>query len=283
MTTVADLDASKFIAVSMELTPKTLDEFQAEWAAGFEGSTTAYPSVSGDDGATLINVPTLWPSGAWQAVYSWECGIELAPYPFSGTPSHYAASIPGVSRYYSMNIGLRVAIIYHPTGADSGLTSFTGSYDAGLSVFRAKHNRSSENVELVARLIAGRQLEIAIKNSAQAAGLPIKVVVLNGTTVVSVVDVASVALGAVGLVTCSIYGGTVAGTVVDQAGEPATRIVRAHERSTGAVLGETRSNASGQYELPVVAKVGTEMYVIALDDETPPLINAVIADRIVLE
>ncbi|ASA16423.1 hypothetical protein MMK57_003734 [Pseudomonas aeruginosa] len=283
MTTVVDLDASKFIAVSMEATARTLDELQAEWVSGFEGTTTGYPAASGDDGATLINVPPIWPNGATQAVYSWECGVELVPYPFGGTPAFYSAGIPGVSRYYSMNVGLRVAIIYHPTGVDSGLTSFVGSYDAGLSVFRAKHNRTGENVEVVARLVRGRQLEIAIKNSVQAAGLPIKVAVLNGTTVASVVDIASIALGAVGLVTCSIYGGTVSGTVVDQAGEPATRIVRAHERSSGAVLGETRSNASGQYELPVIAKVGTTMYLIALDDETPPLINAVVADRIVLE
>ncbi|MFG9301280.1 hypothetical protein ACEP1V_11425 [Pseudomonas aeruginosa] len=283
MTTVVDLDASKFIAVSMELTTKTLDELQAEWISGFEGSTTGYPAASGEDGATLISVPPLWLNGATQAVYSWECGIELVPYPFSGTPAAYSASVPGVNRYYSMNVGLRAAIIYHPTGGDSGLTSITGSYDADLSVFRAKHNRTGENVEVVARLVRGRQLEIAIKNSAQTAGLPVKVAILNGTTVASVVDISNIALGAVGLVTCSIYGGTVSGIVVDQAGDPATRIVRAHERSTGAVLGETRSNASGEYELPVIAKSGTTMYVIALDDETPPLTNAVIADRIVLE
>lgn len=283
MTTVVDLDSSKFIAVSMESTTRTLEDFENDWLSGFEGSTTGYPGASGDDGATLINVPPLWPNSATQAVYSWECGVELVPYPFVGDPTAYSASIAGVSRYYSKNVGLRAAIIYHPTGVDSGLTSFTGSYDSGLSVFRAKHNRTGENVELVARLIAGRQLDIAIKNSAQAAGLPIKVAVLNGTTVVSVVDIANIALGAVGLVTCLIYGGTVSGTVVDQAGSPAMRIVRAHERSTGTVIGETSSNSSGQYELPVLAKVGTTMYLVALDDEAPPLINAVIADRIVLE
>lgn len=49
------------------------------------------------------------------------------------------------------------------------------------------------------------------------------------------------------------------------------------------MIGRGRSDSSGLFEIPVIAKVGTTMYVVGLDDENSPLINAVIADRIVLE
>ncbi|HFJ0418578.1 hypothetical protein ACT52I_11705 [Pseudomonas aeruginosa] len=285
MADTIDLDGEKFVSPSFVTSAISLDDIYTAWVTDFEGSTTAYtPSwASTDDGATLLPVPALWTGGADRLVVSTECGVEIVPYQFTSASSHYAQTIAGVSRYYSINCGLRLAIIFHPTGIDSGITSFSGNYNADLALFRGTHNRTSENVQFVARVVPGRQIDVAIKNTAQTAGLPVKLVVLNGTTVVSSTDLTTIVQGGVTLVTCSIYGGTVSGTVVDQAGQPATRIVHVHERETGSVIGRGRSDSSGLFEIPVIAKVGTTMYVVGLDDENSPLINAVIADRIVLE
>ncbi|EQL43804.1 hypothetical protein M770_30565 (plasmid) [Pseudomonas aeruginosa VRFPA03] len=190
MADTIDLDGEKFVSPSFVTSATSLDDIYTAWVADFQGSTTAYnPSwPSTDDSATLLPIPPLWTGGADRLVVSTECGVEIVPYQFTSASTHYSQAIAGVSRYYSINCGLRLAIIFHPTGVDSGITSFSGNYNADLALFRGTHNRSSENVQFVARVVPGRQIDVAIKNTAQTAGLPIKLVVLNGTTVVSSTD-----------------------------------------------------------------------------------------------
>lgn len=283
MSNILNLDSTRFVSYDSAYTTKSLDDLYSAWLADFQGATTAYATLSADDGASLLQAPVLWKNGPDKITLSYECGVEISTTLFSGNPASYQATIAGVSRYYSMNTGLRLAIIYHPPNVDSGITSIAGSYNPKLSVLRGSHNRGSENVQFVLRVIAGRQIDIAVKNTAQAAGLPVKLVVFDGTTVKSNLDLVTIAQGATLLVTCSLYGGTVSGSVVDQAGLPASRAVRIHNRDNGEVIGEGMSDNSGRYSIPVVAFAGTVMYVVALDDDTPPVTNAVIADRIVLE
>jgi hypothetical protein len=72
---------------------------------------------------------------------------------------------------------------------------------------------------------------------------------------------------------------TLAGTVLDAAGDPIARTVRAYLRSTGALVGETASDAgTGAWSLSVTTN-GAH-YLIALDDEAGDVLNAVIADRV---
>jgi hypothetical protein len=72
---------------------------------------------------------------------------------------------------------------------------------------------------------------------------------------------------------------TIAGTVLDAAGDPITRTVRAYLRSTGALVGETTSDAgTGAWSLSVTT--ANPHYIVALDDEAGDVLNAVIADRV---
>ncbi len=59
---------------------------------------------------------------------------------------------------------------------------------------------------------------------------------------------------------------TVSGTVLDDAGLPCARVVRAYDRASGVLLGEVTSNATtGAYSLPVGS---AEAQVVVLDDSS---------------
>lgn len=70
----------------------------------------------------------------------------------------------------------------------------------------------------------------------------------------------------------------VAGVTIGDDGMPAPRRVRVYRRSTGELLAAGTSDSSGLFELAI----GTldEVYVVALDDESGTVYNALISDRI---
>jgi hypothetical protein len=71
----------------------------------------------------------------------------------------------------------------------------------------------------------------------------------------------------------------ISGTVLDAGGSPCARTVRLHRRDTGAVLGETTSNATtGEYS--IASGYAGECYVVFLDDDAGTDFNALIVDRV---
>jgi hypothetical protein len=72
---------------------------------------------------------------------------------------------------------------------------------------------------------------------------------------------------------------TVSGTITDAEGNPCVRIVRAYDRTTGILLGETTSNAStGIYTFTGLST--SEVQRIVLDDAAGTLYNDLI-DRVI--
>jgi hypothetical protein len=71
---------------------------------------------------------------------------------------------------------------------------------------------------------------------------------------------------------------TVSGTVLDRTGAPVQRKVYAFDRTDGTLLNTTLSNAStGAYSM----LVGAECFVVCVADDTAPLQNSMLLDRIV--
>lgn len=85
-------------------------------------------------------------------------------------------------------------------------------------------------------------------------------------------------LGAIGQVTALptiLTGAAVSGVVLDSSAAPARRTVRAYNRSTGVLIGGTRSDlTTGQYLIygPLNGG-GVELQVICLDDDAGSLEN----------
>ena len=71
----------------------------------------------------------------------------------------------------------------------------------------------------------------------------------------------------------------VTGTVRDGAGVGVARVVRVYARGDGRLLGETTSASDGFYTCPLFGGELEEVYVLALDDDSPPDYNAPIVDR----
>ncbi len=284
MAVVVSISDEHFTMVDFKTEERTLDAIYGQWAVDVVEPTTPYPAVGGDDGIALVDAPALWSGGRDTIAVAYEGGIEITPLYF-GSSSSFTPNLAsnGIDRYQSMNTGRRLALIYHPVGVDSGLSEFSGIRNSGAALFRGAHNRTGEGVKFVARVVRGQRMEIAVDNTAAAAGVTVKAVVFDGTTVVSVVNVGTIPRGSRYLIQVTTRGGTVSGTVVDQAGAPAARRVVIHDRETGGVVGRGMSGADGRYSIDVSLLPGKVMYVIALDDEVAPLTNAVIADRVVLQ
>ncbi|EED38166.1 TPA: hypothetical protein UN285_000424 [Stenotrophomonas maltophilia] len=283
MPVLVPISDQHFTMIDFTLEERTLDAIFSQWAADVV-NPTPYTAIGGDDGISLIDAPALWPGGRDSLSVAYEGGIEVTPLYF-GAGTSFTANLAsnGINRYQSMDTGRRVALIYHPTGLDSGLSEFSGIRNSVVGLFRGSYNRTGEGVKFVARAVAGKRVEVAVDNTAAAAGVTVKAVVFAGTSVVSVADVGTIPRGQRYLIQMTTRGGAVSGTVVDQAGAPAARRVVIHERETGSVVGRGMSGTDGRYSIDVSLLPGKVMYVIALDDEVAPLTNAVIADRVVLQ
>jgi hypothetical protein len=73
---------------------------------------------------------------------------------------------------------------------------------------------------------------------------------------------------------------TVSGTVTE-GGSAVARTVRAYDRDNGELLGEATSDAGdGTYAFGSLIIPGTDVYVIALDDDAGTDYNALIDDRV---
>lgn len=72
----------------------------------------------------------------------------------------------------------------------------------------------------------------------------------------------------------------VSGIVLDDANNPAVRVVRAYSRNTGALFGSTTSSPSGAFSIITIPSADP-VYVVALDDEANVSYNALIYDRII--
>lgn len=70
---------------------------------------------------------------------------------------------------------------------------------------------------------------------------------------------------------------TVSGTVYDSTGTPVARTVRAYNRATGELLGETESDdTTGVYSFDVEVAADTEVQIVCLDDDEGTLENDLI-------
>lgn len=71
----------------------------------------------------------------------------------------------------------------------------------------------------------------------------------------------------------------IVGTVKNASGAGISRTVRAYSRATGALLGETLSAADGSYTCHLYGGQMSEVFVVALDDDGLPDLQAAIIDR----
>lgn len=71
------------------------------------------------------------------------------------------------------------------------------------------------------------------------------------------------------------------GTVKAEGVALADKMLRLYDRKTGQLMGETRSNALGQYTFPNPLWVDFKYYVIAFDDVDNPVLQAVIHDALI--
>lgn len=259
----------------------------SEWLAPITSDERAvlYATGSGDDGATYRYIPRLFEGGNKWMVVSWEGGLEFGADADNAGGAAFAMTIPGVNRYYSINTGNRMALIVHATGRDSGLTSIEGAYIADeVAVMRAVFNRGGENTIVTAKILPANMAEIYV----EAAGAALSVICVNinesNVIVGAPVTLTNLTAGQKTKVLLTTIVGYVTGVVYDQSGNPCERSVRIYNRDTGLMLGSAMSDSvTGAFTVSIKSgALGDELYAVALDDDAPPDINAVIADRIIL-
>lgn len=275
------------VGVDMSSTTDNPDTVYAAWKAAISATAgyTAYGNATGDDGAIFMQAASIWGGGNEGVVLSYEAGIEFST-DLNVTPTASISSNPaGVSRYYTMNSGNRIAIIYHPNGADSGLSSLDGGYlQNEIAVMKAVHNRVSENTTLYAQITENNGAVLYIKNAGNRDIAVYAVVYNDSNAVVGLVySLGTITQGTTAKVLVSTIAGYVQGHVYDVAGSPASRVVRVYNRTSGAIVGSGTSDATtGEFSVPVIGEIGDVLYAIALDDDDAPDLNAIIADRITL-
>lgn len=251
------------------------------------GLTSTSAGLDADDTAWLIRVTpgeNIRALGATDKLgFSSEGTIEI----FKTEPSDSASktiTIPDISRSYTTNASTpRMCISFHP-GYDSGSASTKRAQNDRYFLLSGMINRISPTnptVYFALRVEYGVGFTLALK-LAYKDSIPIYVFEIgadnSSITQQSLIATLSSSDANTLMVNGDYRYGTLYGTVIDEAGLPAQRKIRCYDRASGKLLYKTQSNVDGSYAIP--ALTDGEMYVVALDDDSPPSLNALIIDRI---
>lgn len=251
------------------------------------GVTSAAAGVDGDDTGYNLRVT---PGANIRALgltdklgFASEGSIEI----FKTEPGAGASkniNIPGVSRMYTTNAGVRrMCISFHP-GYDAGSAGTKRAQNDRYFLLSGTINRSSASnptVYFALRLEYGVGFTLALK-LINKASIPIYAFEIgaNDSTITQQALIAT--LSSSDPETLVVNGdyryGTLSGTVINEAGLPAEREIRCYDRVSGQLLYKTQSDVAGAYTVPALSD--GEMYIVALDDDLPPSLNALIFDRI---
>ena len=251
------------------------------------GLTSTSAGLDDDDTAWLIRVA---PGESVRALgttdklgFSSEGTIEIfKTEPPSSTSK--SITIPNISRAYTTNASVpRMCISFHP-GYDSGSASTKRAQNENYFLLSGMINRSSPTnptVYFALRLEYGLGFTLALK-LAYKNSIPLYVFEIGADNITITQKSLIATLSSSNANTLMVNGdyryGTLSGTVIDEAGFPAQRKIRCYDRASGKLLCKTQSNADGSYNIP--ALTDGEMYMVALDDDLPPSLNALILDRV---
>lgn len=262
------------------------DTIYNNWCAEL-AVTSTNAALDADDTGWLIRVA---PGESVRALgttdklgFSSEGTIEI----FKTEPSNSASqtiTIPNISRSYTTLAGVpRMCISFHP-GYDSGSESTKRAQNDRYFLFSGMINRTSPTnptVYFALRVEYGVGFTLALK-LAYKDSIPIYVFEIGADNRTITQQSLIATLSSSDANTLMVNGdyryGTLSGTVIDEAGLPAQRKIRCYDRASGKLLYKTQSNVDGSYAIP--ALTDGEMYVVALDDDLPPSLNALILDRI---
>lgn len=251
------------------------------------GLTSTNAGFDADDTAWLIRVSPGQNIRAFGTTdklgFSSEGTIEIFKAEPSGSASQYV-TIPNISRAYTTTASVpRMCISFHP-GYDSGSASTKRAQNDRYFLLSGVINRSSPTnptVYFALRLEYGVGFTLALK-LAYKDSIPIYVFEIGADNSTITQQSLIARLSSSDANTLMVNGdyryGTLSGTVIDEAGLPAQRKIRCYDRASGKLLYKTQSNVDGSYAIP--ALTDGEMYVVALDDDSPPSLNALILDRI---
>ena len=251
------------------------------------GLTSTSAGLDADDTAWLIratpgeNIRALGSTD--KLGFSSEGTVEI----FKVEPSNSTSqdvTIPNLFRSYTTTASVpRMCISFHP-GYDSGSASTKRAQNDRYFLFSGMINRSSPTnptVYFALRLEYGVGFTLALK-LAYKDSIPIYVFEIGANNSAITKQSLIATLSSSDANTLVVNGdyryGMLSGTVIDEAGLPAQRKIRCYDRATGKLLYKTQSNVDGSYAIP--ALTDGEMYVVALDDDLPPSLNALILDRI---
>jgi hypothetical protein len=279
-----------FFSFSVDETTQTPDEIYSAWCAdeGVSETLNQLGGLNGDDGAYLVSMQGRYvmPASRTDRIgFSTEGSFEFFNSPPAANASRISISIPGVSRMYSTaaNIG-RVGMTFHPP-YDAWSDGVLGVITDEFMIMKGSITRSGKPpVYFAARFVFGISQEIYFLNK-YSSSVPIYIFdispsnsISNRQTITTLPANADVTTR----VSSNYSIGTMQGTVIDEAGNPAVRRVRIHDRESGRVVGEADSGEDGMFTIEVYAVNKGPFYVIAFDDDDAPDLNALIFDRVML-
>lgn len=218
-------------------------------------------------------------------VFSSEGQIEL----FKSTPSPSGSrqqySVAGISRAYTTNADVnRVVFSFHPDTDSGSMNIKTAMNDGCFLIGGTIQRNAAAGMDFAMKFTYNEGFVFAFKSikSIYNDTIPILIYELgaDNATITNRHTIATVsAKDPETLIVIGDYSyGTISGTVIDESGSPAARKVRCYHRDTGALLTEAISDDEGFYNLKALSD--GEMYLVALDDDLPPSLNALILDRV---
>lgn len=279
-----------FFTFSTDETTQTPDEIYSAWCAdaGVSETLNQLGGLDGDDTGYLVSMQGRYvmPASKNDKIgFSSEGSFEFFNYPLSPSAGSASISIPGVGRMYSTtaNVG-RVGMTFHPN-YDAGSSGVLGVITDDFMMMKGRITRiGNPPVYFAAKFVFGISQEIYFLNKFNAS-IPIYVFDISPANTISNIQTL-ITLPANANVTTKVSStysiGTMQGTVIDEAGSPAARRVRIHDRESGRIVGEADSGEDGIFIIEVYAINKGPFYVIAFDDDDAPDLNALIFDRVML-
>ena len=277
-----------FTALKTNMDSKTPQQIYEQWCTELAVNPIGsdYTALDGDDTAYLVKLIGKVPrpsSVADSFGFSSEGMFEL----FQSTPTVNATSIglvvPNVNRAYTTSANVpRMAISFHPP-YDSGSIGIKVKLTNNTVLMSGNIERNSgQVVSFALRIAYGKYFKLALSTRNGTATIPIYVFEIGANNSLiskqQLIDSIASTDGKSLVIDGSFSFGFLTGTVLDESGAPAQREVRCYSRETGQLLTKTISSINGEYTLDAYTE--GEMYVVVLDDDIAPSLNALILDRI---
>lgn len=250
--------------------------------------TNLLQSLNGDDDAYLVrhySMGSIRKFGPKNFGFCAEGMLEFFGVEPNSTITRVNATFPDISRMYTTTADVpRMAISFHP-GYDAGSEGVIGWATEKLVLLSGRITRAGgQVVHFALRVDCGFGFQLVCVSGPGTRTVPIYVMQINAdnTTVTQQQLLASMSAGSSSstVITGEFSLGVFSGTVLDEAGTPASRVVRLYERASGRLVDQCVSSDIGDFSLRVFSRA--DMYAVALDNDEAPTLNALILDRLTL-